>query len=437
MTIICGPITTTISYITQNICGHLVKISDIKPISSTIDVQVDSQTIPGVGSVSVQLAPDFTTKADISLISKNVGAGSANVVFTIESAEVAPPAVPREYTVKLQLSPNKYFTAIEQGMLDISDAVASHLTYDPNIEYESTDFDKNTGIVSVNLRYIGPYTVSLGLSALGSCLADLVGIGASDDRQAAKESFDQLNKQFSAKADHMQLTNIAALQLPTLDDIKNEIKNFVELYVIPALIMVVGVFIAASILSGGLSLTTIAEAAAVIGSLFFAAYVIYDRTAANIAAQAVIKNDAAFIQATTQKDAGKAALDDAYNKSGKTTQDCMNLLVGYQKVDSTYISTLNNKLPLIDIKTATSTYNSCTGSLIDAFKVGTITCDQARAGFGPCEDALYNASDTQFNIKYDPNAPNKPPTADYTWLLLGLGAVIILSSKEQPVYIQR
>lgn len=387
MTIICGPITTTISYITQNICGHLVKISDIKPISSTIDVQVDSQTIPGVGSVSVQLAPDFTTKADISLISKNVGAGSANVVFTIESVEVPPVAVPREYTVKLQLSPNKYFTAIEQGILDISDAVASHLTYDPNIEYESTDFDKNTGIVSVNLRYIGPYTLSL--------------------------------------------------QLPSLDDIKNEIKNFVELYVIPALIMVVGVFIAASILSGGLSLTTIAEAAAVIGSLFFAAYVIYDRTAANIAAQAVIKNDAAFIQATTQKDAGKAALDDAYNKSGKTTQDCMNLLVGYQKVDSTYISTLNSKLPLIDIKTATSTYNSCTGSIIDTFKAGTITCDKARAGFGPCEDALYNASDIQFNIKYDPNAPNKPAGADYTWLLLGLGAVIILSSKEQPVYIQR
>ena len=111
MAVICGPITKTISGISQVICGHIVKIYDIKTQYSTIDIIIDDQQIiPGVGSVSVALAPDFTTKADISLISKNVPAGTADIIFTVESITVPPPPTGATHYLDLYLKPYSWYT---------------------------------------------------------------------------------------------------------------------------------------------------------------------------------------------------------------------------------------------------------------------------------------------------------------------------------------
>jgi hypothetical protein len=70
----------TISTVSILICGHLVKIFNQRVGSSTIDVQIDNQTFPQVGLMASHIGSEIWT---LQLISKNDGAGTAVLKFTI------------------------------------------------------------------------------------------------------------------------------------------------------------------------------------------------------------------------------------------------------------------------------------------------------------------------------------------------------------------
>lgn len=113
MAVICGPVTRTISYLSQSICGHIVKVYDIKPFYETIEVLIDGQQIiPGIGSVSVRID---NQRVNISLITKNVPAGTADIIFTLESIE-APPPVTATHHLDLYLKPYSWYSP--QGVAD-------------------------------------------------------------------------------------------------------------------------------------------------------------------------------------------------------------------------------------------------------------------------------------------------------------------------------
>lgn len=82
MGIICQE-TNTISYVSQLICGKLVKIYDIKPTySDIIDVWIDGEIVPGVGKFGKQLDSQYLT---LQLISKNVPSGTAVLKLTVST----------------------------------------------------------------------------------------------------------------------------------------------------------------------------------------------------------------------------------------------------------------------------------------------------------------------------------------------------------------
>jgi hypothetical protein len=70
----------TISTVSILICGHLVKISDQRVGHSTIDVQIANQIFPQVGLLASHVGSEIWT---LQLISKNDGAGTAVLKFTI------------------------------------------------------------------------------------------------------------------------------------------------------------------------------------------------------------------------------------------------------------------------------------------------------------------------------------------------------------------
>lgn len=111
MATICGPITTTISYSNQLICGHLVKVASIEPYYETIEVMIDNQQIiPGIGNVSVSIIPDFTKRATIRLISKNPAAGTATISFAIETIEVPPPVTEATHYFDIYVKPYSWYS---------------------------------------------------------------------------------------------------------------------------------------------------------------------------------------------------------------------------------------------------------------------------------------------------------------------------------------
>jgi len=165
MTVICGPITDTISYVSKLICGRLVKISDIKPIfPDIIEVTVDNQIIPGVGSVSVSLAPDFTHRATIKLISKNVGAGTAIISFAIETIDIPPVLAPTHYiSLSMGFVPPELVAYFETYISAISDNLLTYMPPPPSPwVYLKTTYDRVTS--SFNLWFYIPATAVLTMA---------------------------------------------------------------------------------------------------------------------------------------------------------------------------------------------------------------------------------------------------------------------------------
>jgi hypothetical protein len=359
MAIICGPITTTINYSNQLICGHLVKVASIEPYYQTIEVMIDNQQIiPGIGNVAVSIIPNFTTRAVISLINKNVSAGTANISFAIESIEVPPPPIEvSTHMVQLEMSPNPYIGYLEQNIVSISAQVADALPFTPNVQYIRTELDTSGKYMNVYVKYIGPAILSM------DGYYNVYSLGIMDD-----------------------------------------INNF-AMAIIPILIAIASILItAAIILAGGFTLPVIAVALAAGGLVFILGYVSYDLIAKLQVAAKVIDNQQAFIQPTIEKDQGKKALDDAFEKSAKSKEDCLTLLKGYQEKDKIYINSLSAKLTKLQLTDMKGAYDICTNNLIENFKADKISCDTARAGFSPCENVLYAGTGEQFNKNYDPNA---------------------------------
>lgn len=307
--------------------------------------------------------------------------GKCSWPIIISGAAISEPT----HMVELQLSPNPYTSAIEQGILQISDELSKYIPFDPDIQYVRTEF--SNGVAKVYLKWIGP-PATMNISG-----TELLHAG--------------YNTEYNTQS------------LITIDDINNSISNFIKLWIIPGLIVAVGFVLAAGILSAGLTLTTIVGAAIAVSSLFVIGYIVHDLMAQLITSQELINNLTAYVQVTSAKDAGYKALDDAFTtclQSGKT-DCCLTLLQGYQKIDQTYISEFKNRLPNMDLTTATKSYMDCTNNLINQFNAGTVTCDTARANFGPCRDGLYNSSDVEFGTKYDANKNYTKPT---NWLEIGL-----------------
>ncbi len=163
MAVICGPVTDTISYVSKLICGHLVKISNIYPYYETIEVMVDNQIISGIGNVSVALVPDFTTRATISLIGKNVGAGIATISFAIETIEVPPPVAEETHYLDIYLKPYSWYTpggaadSIAAKLGDINGAILNLFSSVGISDYQYigtevlTEADKS-GLVTIRIK---------------------------------------------------------------------------------------------------------------------------------------------------------------------------------------------------------------------------------------------------------------------------------------------
>lgn len=370
MAVICGPITDTISYVSKLICGHLVKISDIKPIfPDIIEVQVGNQIIPGVGYVSVSLAPDFTRRATINLLSKNVGAGTATISFAIETIEIPPPIEVPTHMVQLKLSSNPYISKIEQNILSISAEVAKHIPFDPNVKYIRTELDSSKRYMNVYLKYVGPLVMSsahsYGLYSYGLHSLEIYSLGILDD-----------------------------------------IRNFVRVYLIPAMIIALGIILALAILSAATVITVgvIAAAAFAAAVSFVTAWIVYDLSIKQIVSQDTINNQDALIQAVATRDAMKKVADDIYTKSAKVKDDCTALLTSYQAADQQYVTTLKRLLPKMQLDNALADYKIVSDKAISDFKAGNLSCEQAIARLVPAENSLYVNTNNEFATNYDPSA---------------------------------
>lgn len=178
MAILCGPVTDTISYVSKLICGRLVKISDIKPLYGTIDVLIDNQqVIPGIGSASVALIPDFTTRATINLISKNVSTSTATISFTIESIEVPPPVDISTHYIEYNLSflPSNFLGLVGQNVSELSDTLGSYLPLPSNVSYTRSEYQN--GIFRIYIHY----TPILGMVVLESGMVEIVSMDIPTD----------------------------------------------------------------------------------------------------------------------------------------------------------------------------------------------------------------------------------------------------------------
>lgn len=438
MGIICQD-TKTISYISQLICGKLVKIYDIKPIfPDIIDVTVDGRIHIGVGNTASIL--DDGKILTLQLISKNVGAGTAIIKLTVSTnpcigatcpdicgtppdynlyyqtcsptydaynipigyrcrlgtlKEVnspqclpPPPIIIPTHVIKFELSPNQYLNYLQQNIVTISARIVDALPFNPDVKYIRTELDPTGKYINVYVKYTG--TATMGIYGMNGIYS-----------------------------------------LGIIDAINDFAKAL-----IPILITIASILItAAIILAGGFTLPVIGLALLAGGVVFILGFASFDLMINLEIAREVINNQQAFIQPTIAKDQGKKALDDAFAASPKTKDDCLTLLKGYQEADIIYINSLSDKLTKLQLTNIKSSYNTCTNSLIDGFNANTVTCDGAIAGFSPCANTVYAGTGEQFNVNYNPDDAFKPPIKPIDWekILLyggiGLVGLIILTRK--------
>lgn len=353
MAIICSQ-TATISGINSVICGKLVKIYDILPIYSTIDVLIEGQVSPQVGSVGNA----FTIGSErylIQLISKNVAAGTAVVQLTISDIIVPPPIVDvPTHMVQLKLAPTSYISQIRDNISTISAKLAEYIPSDPNVKYVNTELDSSNEYINVYLVWTGPVGMSLGLS-----------IGYTRDYSLGGGT-------------------IGIYSMGILDDIS----NFIKVYLIPGIIMALGVVIAAIILTISAAPLAIAAAILTVASFFVTGWIVHDIEVKAVVAQAVIDNQDAFIQAVAARDALKKAADDVFAKSAKTNDDCVALASGYKAADEGYVTTLKKVLPKVQLDAALANYKGISDTLVADLKAGKISCDTAIANLAPAANAI-------------------------------------------------
>lgn len=155
MAIICQQ-TATISSVTSLVCGKLVKIYDMRPSYITIDVLIEGQVSPQVGDNGFTIGNE---RYRLTLISKNVGAGTAVISLTISTIEVTPPPV-AEITHHLDLivkpyswySPDSAANDILGKLGDINGTLINLFSGVTDYEYVSTEILSNQPAGNVTIR---------------------------------------------------------------------------------------------------------------------------------------------------------------------------------------------------------------------------------------------------------------------------------------------
>jgi hypothetical protein len=192
-------------------------------------------------------------------------------------------------------------------------------------------------------------------------------------------------------------------------DVIGDIKLFAEMALAIITAIITGYLIGIVIASGGWAALSIVGAIIIGSSIFILGYIIYDIAVQVIALQNTVKVVQAKNNAGTTRDAGKQALDDAFNSRPYTKDSCLTLLTGYQAADSKYLDTLTKELTSMQLSQIKQTYLDCTNAIINTFKASPGVegdCNTARAGFTPCVNSMSTSANTEFNTKYaDPNAP--------------------------------
>ncbi|MGA3168775.1 MAG: hypothetical protein ABSF14_21960 [Terriglobia bacterium] len=418
MAIICSQ-TATISGIDSVICGKLVRVYDILPIYSTIDVLIEGQISPQVGSAGNAFTIG-SERYQIILVSKNVSAGTAVVTLTISTVEVPPPIVSvPTHMVQLKLAPTPYVSQIRDNILAISEKLGEYIPSDPNVKYINTELDSSNQYINVYLAWTGPVGMSLGYT-----------------------------RDYSLSRGSAGIYSMGIYSMGILDDIS----NFIKVYLIPGIIMALGVVIAAIILTISAVPVAIASAVVVVASFFVTGWIVHDIEVKAVVAQAVIDNQDAFIQAIAARDALKKAADDVFAKSAKTNDDCVALASGYKAADEAYVATLKKVLPKVQLDAALANYKGISDGVVADLKAGKISCDTAIANLSPASNALYVASNTEFGTKYSPTATNdaagsKCPTDCFicdplapgtcivsknTALVVGIGAIGFIYLVSRP-----
>jgi hypothetical protein len=152
MTILCENQNVEISGINTLICDMLIRISNIRPTESTIDVQLDNTYInPQVSTVGNSF--EYNNKQiTIKLISKS--SSSANISIKVEDLQ------PTEYTdtIKVYIKPWGWYTpnqAADKIVLKITDIMGGLLNYlstISNYSYIKTDVLVEGNYVTLNIR---------------------------------------------------------------------------------------------------------------------------------------------------------------------------------------------------------------------------------------------------------------------------------------------
>jgi hypothetical protein len=186
MAIICQN-TGTISGTNSLLCSKLIRIYDIKPRSTTIDVQIEGQISPQVNEVgnSFTIGQERFT---IALISKNEAAGTAVVQLTI--ADYIAPGVDYTDTLEVYVKPWPWYTVQSAStkvityMTDISGKIANFFSGITDYQYLRTDVTTDSEHVILNIRLkstgiaamAGPLVIGAVIGILAATIVILVGV---------------------------------------------------------------------------------------------------------------------------------------------------------------------------------------------------------------------------------------------------------------------
>jgi len=173
MTIICQQ-TGTISGINSLLCNKLVRIYDIRPNYSTIDVLIEGQISPQVSSAG-NVFTIGSERYTIVLISKNVTAGTSVVQLTISTIEIPLPVDKSTHQLEFYVKPHSWYNVggaaddITLKLSSITGAIINGMSDArlTNWQYVSTeivtDTPNNRVIIRVNLNELS----GMGYSDMG------------------------------------------------------------------------------------------------------------------------------------------------------------------------------------------------------------------------------------------------------------------------------
>ncbi len=174
MSITCQE-TNTITGSNSVMCGKLIRISDIRPESGTIDIFIEGQITPQVGDNTFTLGNE---QVRLQLVSKDVSRGIAIVTITISTINNSSSTHHLDFYVK----PHSWYShggavdEITRMLNNITGAIVNPLSTLTGWEYVSTeivpDSQNNRVIVRINLNELAD--MSAGIRSMAVPIAPIV-----------------------------------------------------------------------------------------------------------------------------------------------------------------------------------------------------------------------------------------------------------------------